>query len=248
MPAISTSFATLLIVAAVGTYVAGFLFRDQVQIRALVVIGSILYCIYYAIAADEPLWDAFLGTVLIGLASFQGLVFILWSRTRAAAPRHLRHVLDVMGQIEPGLFRQLMRVAKHYTAEEPVVLVREGVAPDTLWFVASGALDLDREGQARVRFGGPCFVGEIAWLRGGTASATVTARPGAELVRWQRADLARAVRKSQRLELALDAVIAQDLAHKVARSTPLASGATAIIPDPASADPVDGALPGRDSR
>ena len=164
---------------------------------------------------------AILGALLIGMASLQGVIRLTWSRMPLAIPKDMEHIYSRIGNIEPGLFRALMKIGTVTKTKTPKILTREDLRPNALWFVVSGELILERDKSpaANLREGG--FVGEIAWLRGGGASATVTLKTGAEVIEWRHVDLRRAARRSQRLELALDALIAQDLARKLAASTPL---------------------------
>ncbi|MEQ6247540.1 hypothetical protein ABMC89_01475 [Sulfitobacter sp. HNIBRBA3233] len=212
---------SILIICAVSTCVLGFLFRDPLYIRVLVVIGSLFYVAYYMVAGPVPLWDAILGATLIGAASLQGAVRLLWGRLPITLPKHARHIRDAMGDIEPGLFRALMQNAERSVARSQIVLTTQYEVPSALWFVLEGDLTLRREGIAPVRITAPCFVGDIAFLSGGFASATVSVAPGAELVRWPVDKLRRSLRHRERLKLTLEALIAQDLARKLSKSTPI---------------------------
>ena len=62
------------------------------------------------------------------------------------------------------------------------------------------------------------FVGEIAFVTKGPASATVTVRPGALYIKWSSADLVRAQSKNDRLRNALALIINADMAKKLAES------------------------------
>lgn len=218
----SIPLSSLLVVCAVSTYVLGFLFRDQIVLRALVTCGSAIYATYYWIAGPEPLWDAMAGSVLIGFASLQGVFRLAWSRLPMAVPRGTEHILERIGKIEPGLFRTLMQAGDRIRVESPLTLTEEGMSPDALWFVVSGSFALERHGHSAMDIDQSGFIGEVAWLRGGNASATVVALPGAELVRWSHRDLRRLVRRNHRLDTALQALIAQNLAAKLTTSYPSA--------------------------
>ena len=213
--------ASFLIAAAVSTYVIGFLFRDQIYTRLLVALGSGLYATYYLNVNETPLWDAAAGSTLIALASLQGVLVLWWSRSAWAIPKADSQIFEVIGNIEPGLFRQLMRAADRVTTKEATELVIEGQPPSELWYLVSGEVVVKRKGRDPARIVRPGFIGEIAWLTKGEASATVVAPPGSVLLRWNEKDLRRKARRSHRLELALDALIAQDLAAKLATSDPI---------------------------
>lgn len=214
---------SLLIVAAVSTYVFGFLFRDQIYTRLLVVIGSSFYIFYYATVGPTPLWDAIIGSALIALSSLQGLLLLLWGRMEIAVPRSARHIYTSFGKIEPGHFRRLIKFADRRVIDAPLVLVEQNKRPDMLWYLVDGNATLRREGQDDVVLSGPAFIGEIAWMTTGLASATVIADAGVELLGWTRNDLRRAMRYNAKLEIALESLIAQDIARKLAKSRPFES-------------------------
>ncbi|MFO7854929.1 MAG: cyclic nucleotide-binding domain-containing protein [Paracoccaceae bacterium] len=217
---------TLIAAVAVALQIVGFLLRDQVSLRLLVLAGSGFYVLYYLIAAERPLWDAIVGTSAIAAANLFGLVALLLSRARFSVPEAQRDLLDALRPLEPGLFRRLMRVGELVQADAARPMTEEGVAPDALWFVAEGRIGIDKFGES-VEIEGPCFIGEIAWLQGVPATATTRLLPGARAVRWPRDPLRRITRRSPRLATALEALIAQDMARKVALGRPKVAPAAA---------------------
>lgn len=230
----------LIAAAAVACYVSGLLFRDQIILRLLILGGSCCYIVYYSVAVAEPLWAAMAGSTLIVLANLYGLGALLASRRPSIVPERQRGLREAMGGMEPGLFTRLMRLGDELRAGGPVEMTRQGERPDALWFLVSGRARLDKNGQSDV-LEGPCFVGEIGWLTSSAATADVTALPGASMVRWDRVVLLRTTRRSVRLENALNAAIAADMARKVAIGRPAARTPPAAdrtdAPEPASIGP-----------
>lgn len=218
--------STLVAAVAVTLQILGFLMRDQISLRLLVLAGSGFYLLYYFIVAEQPLWDAIVGTTTIASANLLGLVALLLSRARFSVPETQRDLLDALRPLEPGLFRRLMRAGELVRAEAARPMTEEGAAPDALWFVAEGRVAIDKFGES-VEIEGPCFIGEIAWLQGVPATATTRLLPGARAVRWPREPLRRETRRSPRLATALEALIAQDMARKVALGRPKVAPAAA---------------------
>jgi len=138
-----------------------------------------------------------------------------------SAPPETRRILRRLGEIEPGLFSRLMRIGERMDITEPQDLTVEGMEPDSLWLLLEGEIVLQQKGHVASIIAGPCFVGEIAWLMRCGASATTTALPGAQVLRWRHSVLRRSLKRSHRLELGLEALIAQDLARKLSRSLPV---------------------------
>ncbi|MEO0680377.1 MAG: cyclic nucleotide-binding domain-containing protein [Pseudomonadota bacterium] len=220
---------TVILYVAVGLYVMGFLFRNQIVLRALVLTGSSCYVIYYYIVSETPLWDAIIATGLIMASTAYGLINLLLSRSRLAVPWAQLPVLEAMttfGRIEPGLFRSLMKAGSLRSATEETPLTQEGVPPEALVFLVSGGMRI-RKGDVDIVLPGPCFIGEVGWMLGTPASADVHAAEGAEYVLWPRETLRRTIRANPRLETALDALVAHDMARKVAAAAPKARAASA---------------------
>ncbi|PKQ08462.1 MAG: hypothetical protein CVT71_00605, partial [Alphaproteobacteria bacterium HGW-Alphaproteobacteria-10] len=64
---------------------------------------------------------------------------------------------------------------------------------------------------------GPMFIGELRYLLGGAASATVTAMPGARVAEWDAAALRRFCARRDRIARALESAFNRDLALKLHR-------------------------------
>jgi hypothetical protein len=206
----------VLVGAAVQT--AAMLFRHQVILRITFIIGSAIYVCFYLVVLPYPLWEAAIASITMALATFYGLAVILVSRSRLIVPKHLTDLYDRIGGMEPGDFRALMRAsALRRETTETKTLTLEGVVPDKLYFVESGRMWAVKNAR---EFSLPpeVFIGEVAFLTGQPASATVRVAEGARLVEWDAETLKRRVQRNVRLRLALEARIAEDLAGKVARA------------------------------
>lgn len=207
-----------LVYVAAGAQVLGYLFRDQVKLRLLLLFGTLFYVLYYALAATEPLWDAIVASSVLGAANLVGLSSLLLSRSAWLIPAEQRALFQMLGGIQPGDFRALMKFGTIRTAETEEEITRLGETPDRLFYVCEGE---PRVVKAGGEFGIPCrcFIGEVSLMLGTPASATVRLPAGALFVEWPRVRLARAMARNNRLKLALEALMAEDMARKVAFSS-----------------------------
>ena len=152
-----------LVHAATATYVLGFLFRNQFILRGLILIGTAFYILYYYFHTDEPLWDAIVGSVLIGTATIIGIGRILYSRIPTGMNQRDRELFEGLGGLEPGEFRDLMRIANRVECPRTTELTREGAIPRSLYYVISGCAVVEK-GTASFRIGPHAFVGEVAFF------------------------------------------------------------------------------------
>ncbi len=214
LPAYHFSQASLVHIAVLF-YAVGFLCRDQIALRCSVLTGSCFYLAYYRFVDGGPLWDAFAGSMLIASANLAGLLSLIHSRMAFTIPRADRPLHQALGALEPGIFRQLLRLGVRREAAAGTPLTREGETPDELFFVLSGR-PVVRKAGASFEIDPLCFVGEVSWMLGTPASATVELPEGATYLAWPRVRLDRLMRRRPRAKQALEALIARDMARKVA--------------------------------
>lgn len=200
---------------AVALYVIGFLLRNQIALRLIILSGTTLYIAYYYTVEGGPLWDALIGSCLIGGANLIGLISLISSRLQFGMAARQRSLLAALGEMEPGVFRAIMRLAQDRISDGVTPLTREGETPKALHFVLTER-PVVTKGAQNFQVEGGCFIGEVSWMLGVPASATVTLPAGAQYIEWPRDRLMRLTRRRHRVRVALDALIARDMARKVA--------------------------------
>ena len=217
---------SLLVYGAMASYALGFVFRRQVVLRLLVLLGSTLYVAYYFFhPEDGPLWDAILASVVIASATLFGLCRLLFDGVPSLVRPRDRAMFeafeDVMpGALTPGQFRRLMRAATVETVGERRRLLELGRVPLRLFFVQVGEVEFYKGGRmATVE--GPRFVGDVAFVTGGIACDDAWLRPGARVISWSTRSLRRQLTREPALERALHALLSRDMAAKIARSVEL---------------------------
>jgi len=124
--------ASWLVHLAMAAYVLGFLFREQILLRLLVLIGTGFYIAYYYNQTPVPLWDAIFASTAIGTANLIGMSRLLYSRYVLLIPMEQRGIFGAMSGLQPGEFRKLMRLGTISTAEDDLELTKEGTPPEFL--------------------------------------------------------------------------------------------------------------------
>ena len=200
-------------------YVLGFLVRDELLLRGLILIGTGFYILYYFFAANAPLWDAIFASGVIGSVNILMIGIIIRERSTIGMSAEDLALFQKFPTLSPGQFRRIMSCADWRNAEDRIEICQEGRAPEHLYFVASGDVTLNRNGR-QVPGAAGSFIGEISFLLDRGASATVTLGPGAHYVAWPRAELRRMMRRSPALSNALTALFNRDLAGKLSVSLP----------------------------
>lgn len=210
-----------LIYGALSFGVMGFLARDELLLRLLMLAASALYLVYYYNVASVPLWDAILANAILATVNIAVIAVVVLERTTFYMTKDTEVLFRQFPMLTPGQFRRLLKAAREVEVAEPLGLTRAGAPVDRLWYVHDGTLRICKGGRES-RVEAAMFVGELAFLTGAPASASVLAEPGARVLEWDAAELRRLIRKSPKLNIALQAQFNADLVRKVTQSAPLA--------------------------
>ncbi len=204
---------------------AGYLARDELWLRLLMLAASTSYLAYYYTVSDDPLWEAILTSGTLALVNLAVIGIVILERTTFTMSRQVAAIFRSFDMLTPGQFRRIMRHGTVRTADDPVRLTTEGMRVDKLFYVTDGRVIVTKEGR-RTEIPPRIFVGEIAFATGNVASATVELAPGAVWVEWDQDRLRRLTRRFPALGVALMAQFNADLLGKVATSQPI--GRTAV--------------------
>ena len=205
---------TLVTIAILG-YVLGFLFKSQITLRMLVLVASLFYIAYYYYHPAEPLWGAIWGSVLIIVANLIGLARLLYSRLPIGIPADQWPIFKALEGLEPGEFRQLMGLGGMKFADHDVELTAENTEVDCLYFAITGNVIGDKGGHKFRMYAGE-FIGEVSFMLGGMATATVSIEKGGVYYEWRKDRLRKVLESQPRLAQAFEALIGRDMAKKVA--------------------------------
>lgn len=197
----------------------GFLIRDELLLRLLVVCGTCFQIAFYALQ-NPPIFESVLTNMVLIAINLVLITIIVLERSTLFMTQPEKDAFEQFKTLTPGQFRRINRRAEWLTAEADTEVLKEGEPSGMLYFLDTPEFGIIKEGQ-NYKATGPAFAGEIMLLLGGTASATVIVPKGAVYACWPVASLRKAMRSSQSLENALVARFSHDLADKVRRSVPL---------------------------
>lgn len=200
-------------------YVLGFLARGDLVLRGLILLGSGFYVVYYYSVTDQPLWEAIIGTGAIIVANIYSTVRIIRERSTWGMSAEGLKTYYAFNTLRPGQFRRLMRFADKRTFDKDTPLFERGALLDKVYFIQQGVALIERDERVS-EIGTGDFIGELAFVRSTTASASVTVTAGAVLLEFDSAELKRQMASSDSLSNAIVALFNQDMAAKLAVSWP----------------------------
>jgi len=208
-----------LIQIAAALMLFAFFIRDELPLRALIILSTIIYIAYYYFALDPPLWDAIVTSVLMIGANLYVIGQVVLERTTLRLNEDEKQLFDAFETLTPGQFRRILRLSRWRVAEdeEGTVLTREDEPSDGLFYVFEGVISVQK-GERIFRLPEGNFVGEIAFVLKRRTTATTVAPRGVRYVEWDSDALRRLGRRYPDLGNALNALLTRDLARKLGAS------------------------------
>ena len=198
-------------------FLLGFLSRDQFILRGLVLLGDLLYVLYFYFAPDEPLWGGIFWSAMFAIANVAMIWLIFLDEVQFSLRADERKLFDLLGDLTPGQFRKLLKAGRQAVATAPLVITKENEPSNELYFIIEGKIIISKGGHRTVSEG-KTFIGEIAFLLSRPATATVTLETGCHYCVWNSEALHAVLNGNPALRTALSAAMNRKLAEKVAQA------------------------------
>ena len=196
-------------------YLLAFLFRDQVILRSLIIAGDFVYILYFYYAPEVPLWGGIFWSTMFTIVNVVMIAMIVADKMHFRLDSNERKLFDRLQDLSPGQFRQLLKAGREEVAASHLAITQEGVPLEELYFVLDRPITIEKKG-SRAMTASDTFVGEIAFLLGQPATATVTLQPGTAYFVWNSAALKSLMQAKPGLGTALSSAMNKKLAQKIA--------------------------------
>ena len=198
-----------------------FLLRDQLQLRLLMAVSFFMQGLYYYSVPGGPLFDPLFWKIVSFAANLLMIVLVFGGKLDFGVPEDLRGLFEKIGVLSPGQFRKLISNA-HRVVGNGEAILNKGEKPQQLYFLLKGRAAITKQSQTTELASG-IFLGEIAFLNGSSASATVTLQDGAECIAWNSAELHKLLEKDRAINIAMRGIFNSDLAANLANSLPISA-------------------------
>ena len=198
-------------------YFIGFLVRDELILRILILSGTTLYLIYYLFFPTGPLWNAFITSSILGMANLWVLGKIVFERTTLALSENEKRLYKCFETLTPGQFRLLIKHAKWHSAQEEIQLCTQGEQANKLYYILDGSISITKNGK-NFSLEENNFLGEVAFILDDKYSASAYANKGTFFIEWNNQIIKKMMSKNANLHNAIIALFNKDLALKVSSS------------------------------
>jgi hypothetical protein len=197
--------------------IVSMLMRRMVWLRSFAVASGVAKIVYRAFFVFDPvsvLWETVFVLVNIGQ-----LLLICYYERHHRFTDDQRHFVDSMpASVERRALKRLLGFATVREVPADAVLVREGEVVKDLLYVATGVARIESGGRIIAVCGPGDYLGEMSFLSGEPATATVVASKPMRVLAFDQQRLHAAVASDAAIHRAMEAGLNRNLVGKLVRA------------------------------
>lgn len=206
--------------ASILTMVA-YLLRDILWLRFLTILSCFAGIVFNYFVPATPLWTVIGWNTLFALINIVQIGIIIRERTGIHFTEEEKELHETLFKsFAPFEFMKLMRIATWRQAAPGDVVAIEGQALDSVMMIYNGRLSVEVKGKQLAELQDGNFIGEVSFISGGEATATVRATEPTRYLTWKKKDIDQLLKRNPGMRLALQAMLSTDLSRKLANRTP----------------------------
>ena len=196
-----------------------FYLKDILLLRFLAIVSALVGIGYNYFLPVGPLWLPIFWLGVFTAINLWRIVSILTERNSIRFNEDEQELYEtVFKDFSPVEFMKLMRIAEWRDGAEGSVFASEGETVDGLRLLFSGEVSVARGGNEIGRARDGALIGEMSFIQGGNASATVTASVPCRYVFWPEEALRGLLRRNPNIDVAMKHVFSLDLTRKLTGS------------------------------
>ena len=196
-----------------------FYLKDILLLRFLAIVSALVGIGYNYFLPVGPLWLPIFWLGVFTAINLWRIVGILTERYSIQFNEDEQELYEtIFKDFSPVEYMKLIRIAEWRDAAEGLVFASEGEAVDGLRLLFSGEVSVARDGNEIGRARDGALIGEMSFIQGGGASATVTAAVPCRYVFWPEEALRGLLRRNPNIDVAMKHVFSLDLTRKLTGS------------------------------
>ncbi len=193
-----------------------FYLRDMLLLRVLAIASGVMGIFYNYFLDVGPLWLPIFWLAVFMAINIYRIAGILREKHAISFSDEERELFETIFKgFSPVEFMKIMRLAEWRDVEDGHQFVTEGTDLDGLRLLFNGEVVITRASEeiGRVRDG--AMIGEMSFIKGGDATATVTATRPCRCIFWPKAALHDLLHRNPSLDIAIKHVFSLDLVRKL---------------------------------
>jgi hypothetical protein len=203
--------------ASILTVIA-YLVKDILWLRVLTVFACICGIAFNYLAPATPLWTPIGWNIVFLIINVVQIALIFRERSSVSFSEEEQELYETLFQsFAPFEFMKLLRIGTWGDAKVGDVLAVEDQPIDRVMLIYNGAVNVESKGQLVTQLKDGSFIGEISFIRGGAATATIRAAEPTRLLSWSKESLKQLLNRNPSMRSAMQSVLSTDLTKKLVK-------------------------------
>ncbi|MBT8486333.1 MAG: popeye domain-containing protein [Phycisphaerae bacterium] len=199
-----------------------FAVRDILRLRCLAMVASAVAIAYeltqYRLGLDARAANALWHLFFMSINAYQIWALIYGERHTRFSDEERAVYEQTFRDLTRLEFRKLLDAAEWRDAEPGAVLTEENRPVADVMYIVRGQATVESGGHHKARLGAGQFLGEMSYVTGETASATVRVTEPLRYVAWPRPRLRALLRRRPSIRFTMSSVLGVDMSRKLRRS------------------------------
>jgi CRP-like cAMP-binding protein len=202
--------------AANAVVLLSFLARDILWLRMLSILAGLLFIAFY-LALAQPIWSGTAWNVLFICINIGHIARIVRERRPIQLSQaELRLQRLGFASLAPQDLRRLVGCGEWVEHPPETLLITQGQSNCRLMVITKGRAGIRQEGGSLNELGHGHLIGEVSWVTGNPPKADVIVLESLQCLVWDPEKLAPVLEKYPTIHQALQVIVGQDLARKLA--------------------------------
>jgi CRP-like cAMP-binding protein len=159
--------------------------------------------------------------VLFAIINIVQIAIIIKERSGVHFTEEEKELHDTLFKnFAPFEFMKLMRIAKWREAKQGEALSIEKQQLDSVMLIYNGLAAVETNGEEVAKLKDGNFIGELSFITGGAASATVRALMPTRYVSWPKESISQLLNRNPSMRFAMQSILSTDLSKKLMHRQP----------------------------
>ena len=200
---------------------AAYLLKDMFWLRLLAILSCFAGIAFNYLVPATPLWTVIYWNLLFILINVVQIGIIIKERTGIHFTEEEKELHDTLFKnFAPFEFMKLMRVGNWLEAKQGEILATEQQPIDSIMLIYNGLVEVQSKGKELARLKDGNFIGELSFITGGAATATVKALQPTRYVAWPKEAISQLLNRNPSMRFAMQAMLSTDLSKKLMHRAP----------------------------
>lgn len=200
---------------------AAYLLKDILWLRLLTILSCFAGIAFNFIVPTTPLWTVIYWNILFAVINIVQVAVIIKQRSGVHFTDEEKELHDTLFKnFAPFEFMKLMRVGKWLEAKDGEVLTTEQKPLDSVMLIYNGLVGVESKGKEVAKLKDGNFIGELSFITGGAATATVRALRPTRYVSWPKEAVRQLLNRNPSMKFAMQALLSTDLSKKLTHRAP----------------------------